>query len=331
MPTIRFGDLYRQDEPDASAGPDADCSVDDGELVWHYRNRTITESILTQHAFWAMDVEGFQDKGELKNGNQVVDRAWAKLVDEWDYRDDPGYDWDDIGEWIEQASSDLFVGSAFACCFSRNGDIKKQWEEYGGGDGFSIGIPRGVRLPVVGQLREESCSFYDELPLRWLPMHYGEEQQLTAAERGLWGFIQEWAVGQPGWSDEDFKGTRFLRDRLSSIYTSAAATIKDDIYSFEDEIRYTLSRSHVSGGIQPFGEKRTILYLTGATGADRFATDWDHHEPEVFQADHSLLPIQAIYVNPRNDFDEAKAWLQSVLETAGYADVEIRRSELESS
>ncbi|WP_275002390.1 hypothetical protein [Promicromonospora iranensis] len=328
MPNVRLGDLNGQDEPDDSTSPDEDSSVDDGELVWHYRDRKTTESILTQHAFWGMDVEGFCDKGELKNGNQVVARAWAKLVDEWDPRDEPGYDWDEIGEWVERASSDLFVGSAFACCFSRNGDIKKQWEEYGGKDGFSIGIPKGVRLPVVGQAREESFTFHDELPLRWLSMHYGEEQQLTAAERGLWGFIQEWAVGQPGWSDEDFDGTQFLRDRLSSIYTSAAATIKNEIFSFEDEIRYALSRSHVSGGIQQVGERK-ILRLTGATGADRFATDWDHHEPAVFQAGYSLLPIQAVYVSPRNDFDEARTWLAEVLETSGYDGIDIRQSDLE--
>ena len=43
--------------------------------LWHYRDRKTTESILTQHALWAMDVEGFCDKGELKNGNQVIARA----------------------------------------------------------------------------------------------------------------------------------------------------------------------------------------------------------------------------------------------------------------
>ncbi|WP_454859577.1 hypothetical protein [Promicromonospora soli] len=67
------------------------------------------------------------------------------------------------------------------------------------------------------------------------------------------------------------------------------------------------------------------------TGTDRFATDWDQHEPEVFQVEYSLLPIQAISVSPRNDFDEAKTWLEGLLETAGCDDVEIRRSELESS
>lgn len=297
--------------------------------MWHYRDRKTTESILTKHAFWATNVEGFRDKGELKNGTEVVGRAWARLVDEWDARDEPGYDWDAIGRCIERAGGDLFVSSAFACCFSRYGDIEKQWMKYGGedGDGFSIGIPKGVRLPVVGRATERLFSFYDEFPLRWLSMYYGTQQQLSAAQRSLWCFVQEWAVGAPGWSDKDFDGKPFLRDRLGSIYTSAAATIKDESLEFEDEIRYTLSRSHVDGGIQSFDQRR-ILHLTGAAGADRFATDWDQHEPEVFQATYSLLPIQAIYVNPRNDFDEARRWLEAVLETAGYDDVEIRRSEL---
>lgn len=325
IPGTLFGLSAPEDLSDASDTP----ASESGELVWQYRGQGATESILRQHAFRAFDVRSFEDDQELRTGIAKLHPAYRRLVAEWDPRDEPGRDWAGIARPLMDAAKDIFRATAFVCCFSHDGDLPAQWEAYTGEDGFSIGIPEGVRLPVLGTEDNTRHAFYDETPLRWLPMLYGASEQSEAVQAAIHAVIREYEVGYPGQSDPEFDGSSMFRDRLSSEYACLVARIKAERYRSEAEVRYTLARSHSSGGIkiEDRGERgsREYVEVTGAAG-DPFDVDWDWHEPVTHQVERSVLPIRAIYISPKADFNAQRSWLEAVLEDSGYTDVEIRRS-----
>ena len=302
------------------------------DLVWHYTKHDVVEKIITNHELWSADVAGLNDATELKLGNKRVRQAFKKMKQGWDYHDSvsPEIDFRELKESLESAGKDLYHGSAFVTCFSPASDDTEQWQKYALADGFAVGIPKGVYLPVVGAqsgaLSRE--TYIEESPFRWLNLIYDKKTQLEAATRAIW----EIADGENEGKNVDARhdvGEDFgsiFRDRGSSGYVDAVASIKNRHFFREREVRYAVSRPENSAAIHPNPVgTHAHLRVTGAK-ADPFSTDWQQHNPEYYQETPSNLPIVSIRVGPRNNFASERARLLTLLDANGYSSVDILES-----
>lgn len=302
------------------------------DLVWHYTKHDVVAKIITNDELWASDFAGLNDATELKLGNKRVRQAFKKLKRERDYHDDtaPEIDFDELRESLEGASSDLFHGSAFVTCFSTEADDTEQWQKYALADGFAVGIPRGVYLPVVGAHSGgvSRAPYIEEFPFRWLDLAYDKPTQRDLATRAIWHIKESQDEGSYVDSRHDV-GDNFgsiFRDRGSSSYVDAVASIKHRDFRREREVRYAVTRPENPAAIHPNpAGGQTHVRITGAA-VNPFATDWDAHDPEYYQAAPSNLPIVSIWVGPRNNFASEKARLRSLLDANGYGSVTILKS-----
>jgi hypothetical protein len=301
-------------------------------LVWHYTKHTVLDSILKNHELWAGNVGSLNDRDELRIGIRRVRQAFKKMKKNWDYYDDTAtdIDFDEIEEALESAASDAFSGSAFVACFTPEGDDTPQWQKYAGPDGFAIAIPEGAYLPVVGSEPAGPYpfrSYIEEFPFRWISLLYTKSEQLSAAMTGLDRFIsgiEEGAYVDARHEESDNFGAIF-RDRASSNYVDAVASIKNKNFKSEREVRYTVTRPTNASAIHASGPNSTHVRITGAT-RNPFDTQWDRYEPEYYQATASQLPIRAIRVGPGNNFKATRSTLRMMLDANGYPNVEIKRS-----
>lgn len=302
------------------------------DLVWHYTKHDAVEKIITNHELWAADFAGLNDATELKLGNKRVRQAFKATKRGWDYYDSasPDIDFKELKESLEGAGGDLFHGSAFVTCFSSVPDDTEQWQKYALADGFAVGIPRGVYLPVVGTHSGalSRAPYIEEFPFRWLDLVYDKKAQLELATRAIWEIRdgeEEGAYIDARHDDGDNFGSIF-RDRGSSGYVDAIASIKHKDFFREREVRYAVTRPENPAAIHPNPtNSRTHVRITGAA-ADPFSTDWDAHDPEYYQATPSNLPIVSIRVGPGNDFAAETARLRTLLDANGYTAAKILRS-----
>ncbi|KQO99691.1 hypothetical protein [Leifsonia sp. Leaf264] len=302
------------------------------DLVWHYTKHDVVEKIITNHELWAADVAGLNDATELKLGNKRVRQAFKGMKQGWDYYDSafPEIDFEELKESLEGAGGDLYHGSAFVTCFSPVSDDTEQWQKYALADGFAVGIPRGVYLPVVG-IQSGAISrgpYIEEFPFRWLDLIYDKKTQLEIATRAIWEIRDgedEGAYIDARHDVGDNFGAIF-RDRGSSGYVDAVASIKNKHFFREREVRYAVARPENSAAIHPNPVgTHAHLRITGAK-TDPFSTDWEQHDPEYYQETPSNLPIVSIRVGPRNNFATEKARLRPLLDANGYSAVNILKS-----
>jgi hypothetical protein len=302
------------------------------DLVWHYTKHDVVEKIIANHELWAADIAGLNDATELKLGNKRVSQAFKALKRGWDHYDSasPEIDFKELKVSLEGAGGDLYHGSAFVTCFSPAPDDTEQWQKYALADGFAVGIPRGVYLPVVGT---DSGAFsrepyIEEFPFRWLDLIYDKKAQLELATRAIWEIRDgedEGAYVDARHDVGDNFGSIFL-DRGSSGYVDAVASIKHRDFVREREVRYAVTRPENLAAIHPNPVgTHTHVRITGSN-TEPLSTDWDFHDPEYYQELPSLLPIVSIRVGPRNDFATEKARLRPILDANGYNAVNIVKS-----
>jgi hypothetical protein len=302
------------------------------DLVWHYTKHDVVEKIISNHELWAADVAGLNDATELKLGNKRVRQAFKKMKRSWDYYDSasPEMDFKELKESLEGAGGDLYHGSAFVTCFSPEPDDTEQWQKYAFADGFAVGIPRGVHLPVVGEHTGSlsSAPYIEEFPFRWLDLAYDKKTQLELATRAIWEI--HFGVDEGAYIDarhdagENF-GSIF-RDRGSSSYVDAVASIKHKDFIREREVRYAVAKPENMAAVDLNQDgKNSHLRITGLE-TDPFSTSWDQHDPEYYQSKSSNLPIVSIRVGPRNDFAAEEARLRTLLDANGYGAVSIVKS-----
>lgn len=306
------------------------------QLVWHYTKHDIIESIITNHTLWAGGIDGLNDPTELHTGVRRVMQAFKKLKREWDYHDDtsPDIDFAEIKGVLESAAIEVFDGSAFVICTTPAGDDVSQWQKYGlatgQGYGFSIAMPEGVRLPVLGEEPAPGLrrfGYIEEYPFRWIPLLYGKKDQIAAAEAGLLGLIRandEAATVAARKGDESAFASLF-RDRAVSNYVDAVAAVKNKKFKPEREVRYAITRPSNDAAVHDTPNGKQYVKVTGAND-DPFDLNWRQHDPEYYQAAPSRLPIREICIGPGYDFASKEPWLRGLLDSNGYADVLIRRS-----
>jgi hypothetical protein len=302
------------------------------DLVWHYTKHNVIEKIITNHAFWAADVGGLNDVTEIRLGNKRVRQAYKALRRDWDWYDDtsPEIDFDELKESLDSAANDAYHGSAFVTCFSPVPDDTEQWQKYAQADGFAVGIPYGVYLPVIGEhaATRTHQPYIEEFPLRWLNMLYDKQEQLEVATRAIWEIqtgIEEGAYIDARQDADDNFGSIF-RDRGSSGYVDAVASIKHKDFIREREVRYAVARPENPAAIHPnpLGLKPHVR-ITGAA-TDPFSAIWDRHDPDFYQATVSNLPILKIRVGPGNEYKAIEPWLRGLLDSNGYGAVQIKKS-----
>lgn len=306
--------------------------MSDSGLVWHYTKHEVIEKILISHELRAADIAGLNDATELKLGNKRVRQAFKAMKKSWDYYDNtaPEIDFKELKDTLEGAGGDLYHGSAFVTCFSRESDDTEQWQKYAGANGFAIAIPRGVYLPVVGtELTVPSRAPYvEEFPFRWLELVYTKPEQLELATRAIWEIHHgedEGAYVDARHDAEDNFGSIF-RDRGRSGYVDAVASIKNRHFFREREVRYAVTGPSNPAAIHPnLVNAFTHVRITGAE-SDPFSTSWHTHDPAFYQAAPSNLPIVKIRVGPGNDFATEKARLRPLLDANGYSSVKLARS-----
>lgn len=302
------------------------------DTVWHYTRHDVVEKIIVNHELWAADVAGLNDATELKLGNKRVRQAFKAMKRGWDRYDDtaPEINFRELKESLEGAAGDLYHGSAFVTCFSPEPDDTEQWQKYAGATGFAIAMPRDVYLPVVGtQLPIPPRGPYiEEFPFRWLDLVYDKPDQLELATRAIWEIHHgedEGAYIDARHDMADNFGSIF-RDRGSSGYVDAVASIKNKDFFREREVRYAVTKPDNPASIHPNPVGTfTHIRITGAR-SDPFATDWDKHDPDYYQATPSNLPIVKIRIGPGNDFAAEKARLRPLLDANGYSAVTLVKS-----
>lgn len=306
------------------------------QLVWHYTKHDIIESIIANHSLWAGGIDGLNDPTELHTGVRRVKQAFKKLKREWDYQDDtsPDIDFDEIKNTLDSAAIEVFDGSAFVICTSAAGDDTSQWQKYGfasgQGYGFSIAMPEGVRLPVLGAESAPDLrrfGYIEEYPLRWIPLLYSKKDQIAAAMAGLLGLIRESdeaATVAARRGDESAFASLF-RDRAVSNYVDAVAAVKNKKFKPEREVRYAIARPSNNSAVHTAPNGKLYVKVTGAKD-NPFDLSWRKHDPEYYQAAPSRLPIREICIGPGYDFSSKEPWLRGLLDSNGYAEVVIRRS-----
>jgi len=305
--------------------------MDASRPVWHYTRNDAIEKIIANHELWAGDVGTLNDSLELHLGNKRVRQSFRDLRDTWDWHDDanPEIDFEELGEVLEGAAFDVFQGSAYVTCFTPDSDDTGQWQKYAGATGFALSIPEGVYLPVLGEDPIEPVwgAYVEESPFRWLTLRYNKREQLEIARRAIW-YVQE-GIEEGAFIDArhdagDNFGSIF-RDRGSSGYVDAVASIKHRDFRSEREVRYAVERPNNPSAIHLSPGGSAHLRLTGAS-ENPLGTLWNRHDPPYYQATPSLLPILSIRVGPGNDFEAVKPWLRAILDANGYDHVAIERS-----
>jgi hypothetical protein len=300
-------------------------------VVWHYTKHDVVEKIVANHELWASDVAGLNDATELGLGNKRVKQAFKLMKRNWDYYDttSPEIAFRELKQSLEGASDDLYHGSAFVTCFSPEPDDTEQWQKYAGANGFAIAIPRDVYLPVGSQLAMSPRGPYiEEFPFRWLDLVYDKPEQLELAARAIWEIYHGEDEGAYIDSRHDL-GENFgsiFRDRGSSGYVDAVASIKNKNFFREREVRYAVTKPDNPAAIHASpGGKFTHVRITGAESGP-FATDWQRHDPNYYQAAASNLPIVKIRVGPGNDFAAEEKRLRPLLDANGYSAVKLVKS-----
>jgi hypothetical protein len=299
-------------------------------LVWHYTKHKTLELILGSHLLRASDIRSMNDSKELRQGVKRVRQAFKKLNRDWDYEyGGPEIDFDELKEELDSAADDAFDGSAFVASFSSDKDSTDQWKAYAEADGFAIGIPRGVRLPVLGvepNAYPHEC-YIEETPLRWISLAYGKKAQIARAEEAIARMMSE--LGEASYvaaKHDDIDLSSIFRDRAKSVYVDGVAAIKHKAFKSEREVRYAVARPSAPAAIKKVaGTGREYIELTGAL-PDPFDRDWAPNEPEYYRDTPSRLPIRAICVGPGNPFSSTKTELEAWLSAAGYNDVAIHKS-----
>ncbi|MFE5671671.1 DUF2971 domain-containing protein [Agromyces sp. NPDC056523] len=299
-------------------------------LVWHYTQHKTLKTIISSHILRASDIRSMNDRNELHQGIKRVRQAFKKLKRDWDYREGgPEIGFDELEEELDVAADDAFDGSAFVTSFSRTKDSTDQWKAYAKPDGFAIGIPRDVRLPVLGSEPSEYSRgrYIEEIPLRWISLRYGKADQIAHADEGLGRVMSE--LGEAAYisaKHDDIDFGSIFRDRAKSLYVDSVAAIKHKAFKSEREVRYAVTRPTNPAAIKTLpGTGRMYIELTGAL-PDPFDRHWQPNEPEYYQPTPANLPIRAICIGPGNSFERTKAEVERWLSTAGYSGVEIIRS-----
>jgi hypothetical protein len=117
-----------------------------------------------------------------------------------------------------------------------------------------------------------------------------------------------------------------FRDRGTSGYVDAVASVKHRDFVHEREVRYAVTRPENPAAVHPTpGGSREHLRITGAA-MDPFAVGWDQHDPDYYQAAPSNLPIIKIRVGPGNNFKTEEARLRPLLDSNGYRPVSLHKS-----
>lgn len=302
------------------------------DLVWHYTKHDVVEKIIANHELWAADVAGLNDATELKLGNKRVRQAFKEMRRSWDYYDSafPDIDFKELKESLEGAGGDLYHGSAFVACFTAESDDTEQWQKYALADGFAVGIPRDVYLPVVGSDSGvlSRGPYIEEFPFRWLDLAYDKKTQLELATRAIWQIRDGEDEGAFIDARHDV-GENFgsiFRDRGSSGYVDAVASIKNKHFFREREVRYAVTRPENDAAIYPNPTNAHAHIRITGSATEPFSTDWDQHDPHYYQATPSNLPIVSIQIGPGNDFAPEKARLRALLDANGYNAVDLLKS-----
>lgn len=300
------------------------------ELVWHYTEHGTLEKILTTHVLRASDVRSMNDRKELHQGIKRVRQAFKKLKRDWDYRDGgPEVEFDELKEELDIAAAHSFDGSAFVTSFSRDKDSTDQWKAYAKPDGFAIGIPRDVRLPVLGVEpgTQPLGQYIEETPLRWISLRYRKADQIAQAEEGLGRLMSE--LGEAAYvsaKHDDMDFGSIFRDRAKSVYVDSVAAIKHKAFKSEREVRYAVTRPTDPAAIKVDPRTgREYIELTGGL-PDPFDREWEPNEPEYYQSTPARLPIRAICVGPGNPFPHTDTEVERWLSSAGYSGVDIINS-----
>lgn len=321
-------------EVDLTRFPDPDTE----RLVWHYTRPPALESILQNHVLWATDYRALNDRDELRIGARRLREAFKELQNEeaWLDPSEPRTDLGRLREALEDVAGAEHDGNAFVTSFSERGDSTDQWKSYAGAAGFAIGVPDGVRLPIVGT---DSAGagygrYVEETPLRWVALNYGRKQQLAAAKRGLFEVLAE-ANNADHYRDVDdeIDVSSIFENRAASVYVDAVASAKNKGFKSERERRYVVARPRAASAIRSrkrpskAGGTEVVEYveITGAV-EERFDRRWDRRDAPFYQAAPSVLPIRQVRMGPGNDPARTKAWLRDLLDLNGYNDVRIRKS-----
>lgn len=296
--------------------------------VWHYTSAHVLPLVVETHSLWLTNVQNLNDSTEVALGHRRMRRVLRSLP-HW-HPDDPwsSDDIDRLKEFQGEVDGIGFDGSAFVLSCSRRGDDNAQWQRYAGWDGFAIALPEGVHLPVLGQEPPvRPPGYFEEFPLRWLPLAYKKRDQAATAQRG-WGRV----LGQLREQDSaprDFEYGSFFRDRAVSEYVEAVAAIKSKGYESEREVRYVVKYPDNPDAV--FTRKSNFQDQTDATFVKVTGLKGDTlhlagQEAQYYQQDPATLPIMAIRCGPHVDFKATEASLRRLLDGQGYGAVSILES-----
>ena len=143
-------------------------STEQKTLVWHYTRHHTLELILGSHTLQISNAADMNDSAELRLGEKIMRKELKRLPHGW--MDDPFDDQDieRLRDFHFEYSGISFRGSAYVLSASRRGDDNAQWDRYADWDGFAIGLPCGVMIPVLGQpAMSPTRDYVEEFPFRW--------------------------------------------------------------------------------------------------------------------------------------------------------------------
>lgn len=308
----------------SSLDDEADAAGTEEALVWHYTSAEVFQLVVENNVIWATDINHLNDTDEIRLGIKRFGKALkareASVFSPKDQLEDEGLV--DLRRLVKEWKNYPLDGSAFTVSFSRYGDDNSQWERYAkNATGVAVGIRRESYMPVLGDEPAVGSSrgVIEDVPLYWTKMLYKRRKQQEAIEYAFSEMLD--GLSRNPFPDDDIDMSDLIRDQAISVYSRAAASIKNPGFRSEKEYRYVVSRPNNPRAIHARPHDGVpFVKITGAP-AD---VDADPRYRDLYQATPLKLPIEAVRIGPKSP--QTSKEMKDLLESNGYADVRVEIS-----
>lgn len=303
--------------------------------VFHYTTADGLFHIVDKHQFRMTSADGVNDSEEIKTGRDYVNR-FLRLNQE-------KFGMDAIHEWMEEDGDP--TSHTYLFCASAERDDASQWEryaDYGRGYAIEIDITGSFDLAVLS--REEPTDeetdifrfFHDSQAQvdQWTKTLYSNTERQAVLERAMhkWGnILEEHDSQRPRADTETYTAWETEWSSLNFEcwldFISIANSIKHPGFRAENEYRIVASAqvptgSYASFRTSPYGIVSSV-YLVAKGDYESFGGVVSIPETSPL----APLPIKRVIVGPKHSSDQTVR-LRSFLDSRGYREVEVDRSEV---
>lgn len=131
------------------------------DVVWHYTDPQGIIGILENRQVWATSMVSLNDHEEFGYGMSVLKQCLDHALESRYIHPDQKTFMRGIFEKVNETYS---LRNLFVFCASEENDILNQWRNYGGEVSYALGIPAGMRLPMVSEATRETQYTERSLP-----------------------------------------------------------------------------------------------------------------------------------------------------------------------